>query len=242
MKTNNRFDSYDSLLLTKGWMEALWGRRKEREQKEKSHVTGNSRYICGSNEKPMAATTPWYFVQMCLYVFVHMVNSYKGGFNHSCWLVCALVCLLSDPQPTHPTLSIYLSPCLPCLWWLFVPLLPGPEKRRRFFSWETLGEVCCSVSREWEWNPVFLGLVSLPVLRSHHRLVVTIGIVSGLAAVLGNSRLFSLSRILGFWLYTAPALYFTLPLLLLSYITFYFNFPSYSRIPLLHFHARNTFA
>lgn len=65
----------------------------------------------------------------------------------------------------------------------FSLLLPGPKKRQGFFSWETLGEVCCSVSREWEWNPVFLGLVSLPVLRSHHRLGVMIGIVSGLAAV-----------------------------------------------------------
>lgn len=235
MKTNNRFDSYDSFLLTKGWMEALWGRRKEREQKEKSHVTSNSRYICGSHEKPMAATTPWYFVQMCLYVFVHMVNSYKGGFNHSCWLMCILVCLLSDPQPTHPshteTWLQFSHAALYCIFlYIFLPVSPVCDDFLfRFYLDRKTPEVFL-VGNSWrgmllckqgvsEWNPVFLGLVSLPVLRSHHGLGVTIGIVSGLAAVLGNSRLFSLSRILGFWLYTAPALYFTLPLLLLSYIT-----------------------
>lgn len=37
MKTKNRFDSYDFILLNKdseGWMEALGGRRKESEQTE----------------------------------------------------------------------------------------------------------------------------------------------------------------------------------------------------------------
>lgn len=113
------------------------------------------------------------------------------------------------------TVSFYICFSLSSLSVMpFCSAFTWTEKRQRFFSWETLGEVCCSVSREWGWNPVFLGLVSLPVLRSHHGLCVTIGIVSGLAAVLGNSRLFSLSRILGFWLYTAPALYFNLPLFL----------------------------
>lgn len=123
--------------------------------------------------------------------------------------------------------SIFLSPCHSCLCWLFFFFscfyLDG-KKRPRFFSWETLGEVCCSVSKEWEWNPVFLGLVSLPVPRSHPGLGVTVGIVSGLAAVLGNSRLFSLSRILGFLVvHGTYALVHSdsVSFLLLSYITLF---------------------
>ena len=97
----------------------------------------------------------------------------------------------SVPMPLHTVciyISISLSPRLPHLCRSF-SFFSWTEKRRRFFSWETLGEVCCSVSREWEWNPVFLGLnSSLPVPWSHPKLGVTTSIVSGLAAVLGNSR------------------------------------------------------
>lgn len=57
MNIRNRFDSYDFILPTKtardGWRR--WEEEGRRGHKEKkSHVTGNSRYISGSHEMPMA--------------------------------------------------------------------------------------------------------------------------------------------------------------------------------------------
>lgn len=124
--------------------------------------------------------------------------------------VCLAVCQ-SDVQtptwlPTFPSgsqyLSIHLSSCsspLPphCTW---------TEKRLRFFSWEPLGKVCCSVSKQWQRNPVFPGPVSLPAPWSYP------GPAScqDSQAELGNSRLISFSRIQKFWLYTSLMPHFTL--------------------------------
>lgn len=51
----------------------------------------------------------------------------------------------SFPMQLH--ISLYLSPRLSCLCWFYFAS-PWTEKRRRFFSWETLGEVCCSARAE----------------------------------------------------------------------------------------------
>lgn len=98
--------------------------------------------------------------------------------------------------PVSPCSSIYLyiyllvSPAFAD----FILLLPGPRNAGGFSRGKLLERYVAPRGR----NPVFLGLVSLPVLRSHPGLCVTVGIVSELAPVLGNSRLFSLSRIVGF--------------------------------------------
>lgn len=108
--------------------------------------------------------------------------------------------------------SIYISV-------LFVLPLPGPKNAGGFSRGKLLGEVCCPVSREWEWNPVFLGLASLPVPRSHPRLGVTIR-----HRVRTRSDVLACSRSAGFWGFgcthsTCALLHPYLSSLLLCYIT-----------------------
>lgn len=67
--------------------------------------------------------------------------------------------------PPRSPLQPYSILHLPPRWFpffFFSIFSTWTEKRLRFFSWENLGEVCCSVSREWEWNPVLQDLISLP--------------------------------------------------------------------------------
>lgn len=58
METKNWFDSHDFILPTKtardGWRRREEGGKKMAEREKKSHVTGNSRYISGSRELPIA--------------------------------------------------------------------------------------------------------------------------------------------------------------------------------------------
>lgn len=87
---------------------------------------------------------------------------------------CRFLYGVSDPQPFQlgkKKPSILFSPLQLYvvsiyIYFTLLSSLPLPftwtKKRLGFFSWESLGEVCCSVSKQWERNPVFPGPVSLP--------------------------------------------------------------------------------
>lgn len=138
---------------------------------------------------------------------------------------CECLCAVRSPPPyrntrkhapSPPRFSIYVSISRYLLSGFSCAYLDGKKKAPKGFS---RGKVCCPVSREWERNPVFLGLVSLPVPRSHPWFRVTIRHRVRTRTGVRKLGLFSLSRIMGFWLNTAPVLCFKLSFLSFSCIT-----------------------